>query len=132
MTQNEFRQLIAYLRTAYPHYKQFQDRDACNAWWMTVKDYPASDMMAAAAEHARTKNFPPTYRELTAGLAPVKKRRRLVGEIATGKHPCELAHRYDGEIVKVLKEHYPVDCGECQRLLTPRCWAVQMGVDHGS
>ena len=132
MTQDEFREIIAYLRNAYPRYKGFQNKNTCNDWWKTVKGYPFRDLMAAAIKHSQTNSFPPHLSELTSGLEPPRRRRQLVGLIATGEHPCELAHRYDGEIAKVIKEHYPADCGECQRLLSPRCWAVQMGVDHGS
>lgn len=80
MTRDEFKKIVAGLRTVYATHNFMPTKEAFEIWFEMLKDLPFEVVNQAAVYHIQTEKFPPTVADL----------RRNSMKFTSEKYPSEL------------------------------------------
>ena len=125
MTQNEYREIVAFLRRNFPNAKKYQDKDTLNDGWLLVKDMASQEVTDAAVAFMKAHPYPPDIAELVRQ----EKQRKVYQEREEELDiPCMIIHLYGGMVVETLRKYFPApECDACRRKETEACYGVRFG-----
>lgn len=126
MTQNEYREIVAFLRRNFPNAKKYQDRDTLNDGWLLVKDMDAQEITDAAMAYMKAYPYPPDMAELVRQEKPAPVYRERDGDYIP---PCMLIHEKGGVVGETMRRYFPDPvCDSCERRGDEmRCYGLLFG-----